>query len=111
MPKIVLIEENPEQRARLEHDLKARGLPVVAVARWEDYRPTNGDSPRAAPVKLREIERAAIEEALRATHGNRTHAANILGISIRTLRNKLNEYSNGGVPIPPPNGGELRGAA
>jgi hypothetical protein len=40
-----------------------------------------------------------------------THASNILGISIRTLRNKLNEYAAEGVPIPPPGGGEVRGAA
>jgi two-component system response regulator FlrC len=30
--------------------------------------------------------------ALDHTDGNRTHAAKVLGISIRTLRNKLNEY-------------------
>ncbi|AXK81136.1 sigma-54-dependent Fis family transcriptional regulator [Pseudolabrys taiwanensis] len=58
-----------------------------------------------------EVERDLILETLRHCLGNRTHAANILGISIRTLRNKLNEYSHDGVPIPPPNGGELRGAA
>ena len=58
-----------------------------------------------------EVERDLILETLRHCLGNRTHAANILGISIRTLRNKLNEYSAEGAPIPPPHGGELRGAA
>jgi two-component system response regulator FlrC len=58
-----------------------------------------------------EVERDLILETLKHCLGNRTHAANILGISIRTLRNKLNEYAADGVPVPPPNGGELRGAA
>jgi DNA-binding NtrC family response regulator len=58
-----------------------------------------------------EVERDLILETLKHCLGNRTHAANILGISIRTLRNKLNEYASDGAPIPPPNGGELRGAA
>src|SRR5690242_19303045 len=48
-----------------------------------------------------DVERDLILETLRHCLGNRTHAANILGISIRTLRNKLNEYSDGGIPIPP----------
>jgi DNA-binding NtrC family response regulator len=39
---------------------------------------------------LEEIERIVIERALRATRGNRTRAAGLLGISERTLRNKLN---------------------
>ena len=58
-----------------------------------------------------EVERDLILETLKHCLGNRTHAANILGISIRTLRNKLNEYSSDGVPVPPPGGGEVRGAA
>jgi DNA-binding NtrC family response regulator len=41
---------------------------------------------------LGEIEKRHILSALERSHGNRTHAAKILGISIRTLRNKLNEY-------------------
>jgi DNA-binding NtrC family response regulator len=58
-----------------------------------------------------EVERELILDTLDHTLGNRTHAANILGISIRTLRNKLNEYAADGAPIPPAGGGELRGAA
>ena len=41
---------------------------------------------------LREVERQMILQALRTTDNNRTHAAKILGISVRTLRNKLHEY-------------------
>jgi DNA-binding NtrC family response regulator len=58
-----------------------------------------------------DVERDLILETLKHCLGNRTHAANILGISIRTLRNKLHEYAAEGVPIPAPNGGEVRGAA
>jgi DNA-binding NtrC family response regulator len=58
-----------------------------------------------------DVERDLILETLKHCFGNRTHAANILGISIRTLRNKLNEYAADGVPVPPPHGGEVRGAA
>jgi two-component system, response regulator FlrC len=58
-----------------------------------------------------DVERDLIVETLRHCVGNRTHAANILGISIRTLRNKLNEYSSAGVAITAPNGGEVHGAA
>ncbi len=41
---------------------------------------------------LREMEKQLIFNALDQTNGNRTHAAKILGINVRTLRNKLNEY-------------------
>jgi two-component system response regulator FlrC len=58
-----------------------------------------------------EVERALILATLKHCLGNRTHTANILGISIRTLRNKLNEYAADGASISPPNGGELKGAA
>ena len=58
-----------------------------------------------------DVERDLILETLKHCLGNRTHAANILGISIRTLRNKLNEYTADGVPVPPPGNGDIRGAA
>jgi len=48
--------------------------------------------PTFTTVSLKEIEKKTIFHALDRTNGNRTHAAEILGISVRTLRNKLNEY-------------------
>ncbi len=51
-----------------------------------------------------EVEQDLIMETLSHCLGNRTHAANILGISIRTLRNKLKLYSDEGVRVPPPAG-------
>lgn len=49
---------------------------------------------------IADVEREMILNTLDHCLGNRTHAANILGISIRTLRNKLNEYKDAGVNIP-----------
>ncbi len=51
-----------------------------------------------------QMEQALIIDTLRHCLGNRTHASNILGISIRTLRNKLNEYTAAGVDVPAPQG-------
>ena len=53
-----------------------------------------------------DVERDLIIGTLSHTLGNRTHAANILGISIRTLRNKLAQYTAEGVRVPLPGEGE-----
>lgn len=47
-------------------------------------------------MSLREAERLLIQKALVHTSENRTQAAKILGVSIRTLRNKINEYRGQG---------------
>ena len=52
-----------------------------------------------------QMEKTLILDTLSHCLGNRTHAANILGISIRTLRNKLNEYADEGVQIIAPQSG------
>jgi len=51
-----------------------------------------GDVVLPMPVTLAELEKYAIVEALKFTGGNRTRAADILGITSRTLRNKLADY-------------------
>jgi DNA-binding NtrC family response regulator len=49
----------------------------------------------SAPIALADIEKEHILHILEVCSGNRTRAAEALGISIRTLRNKLNEYRTG----------------
>ena len=91
--------------ARLD---QARGTDIAAHAAIAAEQVTRNLVGRT----VAEVERDLILETLKHCLGNRTHAANILGISIRTLRNKLNEYAADGAPIPPPHGGEpLKGAA
>ncbi len=59
-------------------------------------------------MTVADMERDLILNTLDHCLGNRTHAANILGISIRTLRNKLNLYTQQGVAVAAP--GEARAA-
>jgi len=49
-----------------------------------------------------DVERELILDTLDHCLGNRTHAAKILGISIRTLRNKLSEYTSAGITVAEP---------
>jgi two-component system response regulator FlrC len=57
--------------------------------------------PGSLPIDLGELERLAIAEALRRVRGNRTHAARLLGIGLRTLRNKLRVYRGAGLEVEP----------
>ncbi len=72
--------------------------------------PEPAPSAQAAPLSalvgrtVEEVERDLILETLEHTFGNRTHAAVMLGISIRALRNKLRDYAAQGLAVPPPPG-------
>src|SRR5580700_5810283 len=90
--------------ARLDQQRSAPSVAHAALAAEQVSRALVGRT-------VAEVERDLILETLKHCLGNRTHAANVLGISIRTLRNKLNEYSADGMPVPPPGGGEPRVAA
>ena len=52
--------------------------------------------------RIEDVERDLILRTLSHTNGNRTHAAVMLGISIRALRNKLRDYAMRGAAVPPP---------
>ena len=78
--------------------------PIASVAATAEAMQNN-----LVGMTVAEVERDLILNTLNHCVGNRTHAANILGISIRTLRNKLKQYADEGQEIPQPN--EQRSAA
>ena len=65
-------------------------------------RPTAAGQSNMVGRTVADVERDLIIDTLNHCLGNRTHAANILGISIRTLRNKLKQYSDSGVAVQTP---------
>ena len=58
-------------------------------------------------LPVADVERDLILATLRETGGNRTRAAHLLGIAIRTLRNKINLYATEGHEIPEPPQGSI----
>lgn len=62
-------------------------------------------------MRMKEIEQLVILGTLVLTEGNRVETAEEPGISVRTLRNKLEIYRRKGVKIPPPTHENFRGMA
>jgi DNA-binding NtrC family response regulator len=82
-----------------------KAAPVVEETAQEPAKVAARDTNAMVGRTVAQVEQDLIIGTLSHCLGNRTHAANILGISIRTLRNKLREYSDSGVPIPSTTGG------
>lgn len=59
--------------------------------------------PARCAFTLAEVERNHILGTLLYCHGNRTHAASLLGISLRCLRIKLHDYAQSGYDVCKPN--------
>jgi DNA-binding NtrC family response regulator len=69
------------------------------------FPPSSGYLAIAAGRPLAEVERQVILATLADCRGNRTHAARLLAISPRSLRQKLAGYSASGHEVPPPESG------
>jgi DNA-binding NtrC family response regulator len=66
-------------------------------------RPTATESAHSLiGYTLHELERELVLVTLAYYGGNRTQAARMLGISIRTMRNKIREYTRRGIAVPMP---------
>jgi two-component system response regulator FlrC len=113
MHRAILMAMEPEIEAdaiAIETDSFTSGGTAGAAMKAPD--PAGVSSAGASDVKntgavetligrtIADVERDMILNTLDHCLGNRTHAANILGISIRTLRNKLNQYKDEGVDVP-----------
>ena len=63
--------------------------------------PPKGEAP-SLPVgsTVAQVERELVLQTLASCNGNRTHAARVLGLSVRTMRNKIRQYATDGVDIP-----------
>jgi DNA-binding NtrC family response regulator len=86
-------------------DLRPNGFTAVHARDDVATRAAQAAARALVGRTVAEVEQDLILETLTHCLGNRTHAARILGISIRTLRNKLNEYAERGLEIPPPPSG------
>jgi DNA-binding NtrC family response regulator len=74
-----------------------QGASIDAACFSKEFRPLGkhhvGSSPMPAPgTPISVLEKMHLENTLALAHGNRTHAAEMLGISLRTMRNRIKEY-------------------
>ncbi|SRR5579859_1104415 len=82
------------------------GSSLAATAAVAAQAAIQGSTQALVGRTMADVERDLIIDTLQHCLGNRTHAANILGISIRTLRNKLRQYLDEGFAVPPPGDAE-----
>jgi len=85
MRRVVTLSDGDEigpecLRAELSGTARSRSLPTVSP------------HPARAGTSMREVERSLLEATLLSTGGNRTRTAEMLGVSLRTIRNKIREY-------------------
>ena len=80
-----------------DRELNAAALATTAAL------PVDADGQIAALVgrTVDDVERALILRTLERCQGNRTSASGILGISVRTMRNKLKSFVEAGIPVAP----------
>ncbi len=110
---VLLAQKGPIEKRHFLLDGDSWPLPDEAVAQAAGPaepgldEPGQGETEKSletmlmdGDLRLDEIERIAILRRLEQTSGNRTQAAELLGISVRTLRNKLSEYRKLGLEIP-----------
>jgi DNA-binding NtrC family response regulator len=76
-------------------------VPVPEISPSESQAPSPHQIvPMLIGSTVEAIERELVLQTLARFDGNRTHAARVLGLSVRTMRNKIRQYATDGVDIP-----------
>jgi DNA-binding NtrC family response regulator len=78
----------------VETAIHAPEIPAAALA-------PNEVVPLLIGSTVGEVERELVLQTLARCDGNRTRASRVLGVSVRTLRNKIRLYSADGIDVPP----------
>jgi DNA-binding NtrC family response regulator len=98
---------NLDELAALLRRAAQRSRSAIGVADLLGQQAAPDPFPEGLPLDLDRLERLAIQEALRRAGGNRTQAARLLHIGLRTLRNKLRAWREAGEEvIASPRGGQ-----
>lgn len=87
LPEHLLLDDEP-----LDFQFAPPAAPEVYPAAAPVAPPSGAEAAGQRPGSVREMEEQLIFRTLRQANNNRTQAAKLLGISVRTLRNKLNLY-------------------
>lgn len=106
-PEHLLLEEEPLSRSlapgKLESGVFIPEASPSPVAIAHDVAAGEASAPSTeyirAGLSMQEMEERLIQKTLVEVHDNRTQAAKLLGISVRTLRNKLKQYQRTGVSL------------
>ncbi len=78
---------------QVSSQLPAPAIPAPSLA-------PNEIVPLLIGATVGEIERELVLQTLARCGGNRTRAARVLGVSVRTLRNKIRQYTADGIDVP-----------
>jgi DNA-binding NtrC family response regulator len=62
--------------------------------------PSGVPAPLPVGSTVADVERELVLQTLASCNGNRTHAARVLGVSVRTLRNRIRLYTSHGIDVP-----------
>ena len=88
-----MTQESATQESAVESNVLAPEIPAPSLA-------PNEVVPLLIGSTVGEIERELVLQTLARCDGNRTRAARVLGVSVRTLRNKIRQYSAEGIDVP-----------